>query len=59
MRQVLNRRLTRLEQNASPALPWHLPLNQWSDSQLLFVAAPGRTDITDEELAKIAKGGAP
>jgi hypothetical protein len=56
MRQQLERRLNRLERIGSVALPWHLPIEQWSDTQLLALAAPGRTDITDEEMVEIAKG---
>jgi hypothetical protein len=59
MRQHLDRRLARLERNSMLALPWHLPIEEWSDEQLMAVAAPGRTDITDEELAKIAEGARP
>jgi hypothetical protein len=58
MRRPLERRLVRLEQKGSQALPWHLPIEEWSDEQLMAVIAPGRTGITDEELAEIA-GGAP
>jgi hypothetical protein len=48
--------LTRLEQKGSQALPWHLPIEEWSDEQLMAVIAPGRIGITDEELAQIAAG---
>ena len=56
MRRPFDRRLARLEQNDSPALPWHLPVDQWTDAQLMAVIAPGRTDIGDEELVEIARG---
>jgi hypothetical protein len=56
MRRSLDRRLTRLERNSTLALPQHLPIEEWSDEQLMAVIAPGRTDISDEQLAEIAGG---
>lgn len=52
----LERRVAALEEADRPQLPWHLPADQWSDEQLLALAAPGRKSITDAELAEIAKG---
>jgi hypothetical protein len=57
MRKPLERRVTRLERNSTLALPRHLPIEEWSDEQLMAVIAPGGTEITDEKLAQIAKGG--
>jgi hypothetical protein len=59
MHKPLERRLNRLERNNALASPWHLPVDQWTDAQLLAIAAHGRTDIGDDELAEIAKGAAP
>jgi hypothetical protein len=57
MRRQLECRLVRLEQRDSLALPRHLPIEEWSDEQLMAVIAPGRIDtITDEELTEIAAG---
>ena len=56
MPRQLDRRLTRLERNSTLALPWHLPVDQWTDAQLMARIRPGCSDITDEELAEIAAG---
>ena len=56
MRQQLDRRLNRLERIGSVTLPQHLPIEEWSDEQLMAVIAPSRIDIiTDEEFAEIAR----
>jgi hypothetical protein len=56
MARDLTGRLARLERYKAPELPWHLPVEQWTDVQLLAVVSPERQTITDEELRAIAEG---
>jgi hypothetical protein len=62
MSGVMSRRMQRLEHGSALALPFHLPLEQWTDEQLIGFVATGYPDVdmnvSDERLREIAEGRA-